>query len=93
MSTNRFSLRGRRASAQSGSPPVKRAVASGRGRPRLRYAREHAVALALIGLLLLVALPPVLVRPSGELELIATGVLTVLACVLVACICGESRRR
>ncbi len=93
MSTERLRSRDKRTGTQSGSPPVKRAVASGRGRPRLRYAREHAAALALIGLLLLVALPPVLVRPSGEVELIATGVLTLLACVLVVFICGESRRR
>ena len=47
------------------------------------------MALALIGM---IALPPVLVTPSGEVELIATGAVTLLACVLVAAICCESRR-
>jgi hypothetical protein len=59
----------------------------------LRYLREHAVALSLIGLVALVALPPVLVSPSGALQAVATGVLTLFACVLVAAICYESLRR
>ncbi len=50
------------------------------------------MALALIGMLALIALPPVLVTPSGEVELIATGAVTLLACVLVAAICCECRR-
>ena len=60
--------------------------------PWLRFLREHAVALSLIGLLVLVALPPALVNPSGALQLIATGALTIFACVLVAVICYESLR-
>jgi hypothetical protein len=44
-------------------------------------------------MLALIALPPVLVTPSGEVELVATGVLTLFACVLVAVICYESLRR
>lgn len=59
----------------------------------LRFLREHAVALSLIGLLVLVALPPALVNPSGTLQVIATGAVTIVACVLVAAICYESLRR
>lgn len=59
----------------------------------VRFLREHAVALSLIGLLVLVALPPALVSPSGALQAIASGVLTTFACVLVAAICYESLRR
>jgi hypothetical protein len=61
--------------------------------PWLRFLREHAVALSLIGLFALVALPPALVSPSGALQVIATGALTIFACVLVAAICYESLRR
>ena len=64
--------------------------------PRFRwlcFLREHAVALSLIGLFALVALPPALVSPSGALQVIATGALTIFACVLVAAICYESLRR
>jgi hypothetical protein len=59
----------------------------------VRFLREHAVALSLIGLLALVVLPPTLVSPSGIPEAIATGVLTLFACVLVAAICYQSLRR
>jgi hypothetical protein len=61
--------------------------------PRLRLVREHAMALSLIGLLFLVALPPALVSPSGALQVIATGAVTIFACVLVAAICYEGLRR
>jgi len=53
--------------------------------------REHAVALVL-AMLALIALAPVLVTPSGDLELIATGAVTLFACVLVAVIYGSLRR-
>jgi hypothetical protein len=65
-----------RACPKSRVPVMSRACAAGLGRPcrpRLRYLREHAVVLALIRLLALIALPPALVTPSGEVELIATG--------------------
>ncbi len=63
--------------------------------PRLpvRFLREHAVAFSLIGLLTLVALPPALVSPSGALQAVATGVLSLVACAFVAAICLESLRR
>lgn len=67
-----------------------------KGAPRLsrvRFLREHAVALSLIGLLVLVALPPALVSPSGALQAVSTGVLSLCACVLVAAICFESLGR
>jgi len=41
----------------------------------------------------LIALPPAVLVPSGEIELVATGAATLLACVLVALICYESLRR
>jgi len=69
------------------------AASQSRRRPRLPYLREHGVALALIGLLALIALPPAVLTPSGEVELIATGALTLLACGLVAFICYETLRR
>ncbi|MFZ1155402.1 MAG: hypothetical protein WAN93_10905 [Solirubrobacteraceae bacterium] len=63
-------------------------------RPRwLCYLRDHAVALAVIGMVVLIALPPVLITPSGALQLLATGAVTLLGCVLVALICYESLRR
>jgi hypothetical protein len=61
--------------------------------PWLRFLREHAVALSLIGLFALVVLPLVIVSPSGSLQVIAAGALTIFACVLVAAICYESLRR
>lgn len=61
--------------------------------PRLRYLRAHAVVFALIGLLAFVALPPALVAPAGEIEVVATGAASLLGCVLVAVICYESLRR
>jgi hypothetical protein len=84
-----------RARPKSRVPPTRKTRAAGQGasrpsRPRLR---GRALALALIGMLALIALPPVLVTPSGEVELIATGALTLFACVLVAIICYEIRRR
>ena len=60
---------------------------------RLRYLREHAVALAVIGMVVLIALPPALIIPSGTLQLVATSAATLLGCVLVAVICYESLRR
>jgi hypothetical protein len=83
-----------RACPKSG-PAASKLSAAGRSpsRPlRLRHLREHTVALV-IAMLALIALPPVLVTPSGEVELVATGVLTLFACVLVAVICYESLRR
>lgn len=59
----------------------------------VRFLREHAVAVSLIGLFALVVLPLAIVSPSGALQAIATGVVTVFACVLVAAICYESLRR
>lgn len=60
---------------------------------RLRYLRAHAVALALIALLIFVALPPALVAPAGGIEVVATGAVSLLGCVLVGVICYESLRR
>lgn len=60
--------------------------------PRLRHLREHATTFALIGVIALVALPPLLVRPSNEAEVIATVALTALTC-LVALICWVGLRR
>jgi hypothetical protein len=74
---------------------VRKVSAAGRSParpPRLRYLREHTVAFV-IGMLALIVLAPALVTPSGEVELIATGGMTLLACVLVAVICYESLRR
>jgi len=79
-----------------GRSPSRKLGAAGQHKPRppgLRYLREHGVALALIGLLALIALPPAVLVPSGEIELVATGAATLLACVLVALICYESLRR
>lgn len=61
--------------------------------PQLRCLREHAVGLTLVGLLVLITLPPVLATPSGKVELVATGALSLLGCVLVALICHEIQRR
>src|SRR5271167_2314612 len=59
--------------------------------PVARYLREHAVALSLIGMLAIIAIPPTVATSSGP-ELIATGALTLVAGVLVALICFESLR-
>lgn len=61
--------------------------------PGPRRERVRVMALALTGLLTFIALPPALVLPSGAVELVATGVLTLLGCVLVALICHEIARR
>jgi hypothetical protein len=60
-------------------------------RSRLHHMREHAVALVL-AMLALIALAPALVTPSDDFELIATGALTLIACVLVAVIYGSLSR-
>jgi len=96
MSARRARLRDAQMCPKSGPPPAREVGAAERdtARPlRLRFLREHAMALALAGLLALVALPPALVPPSGEGELIATGALTLLACVLIAYICYVNLRR
>ena len=96
MSARRARLRDPQTCPKSGPPPARQVRAAERdtARPRrLRYLREHAMALALAGLLALVAVPPALVGPSGEGEVIATGALTVLACVLIAYICYVTLRR
>jgi len=53
--------------------------------------REHAVALV-VAMLALIALAPALVTPSNDLELIATGAVTLFACVLVVVVYGSLRR-
>ena len=60
--------------------------------PLARYLREHAVALSLIGMLAIIAIPPTVATSSGP-ALISSGALTLVACVLVALICAESSRR
>jgi hypothetical protein len=95
MSVRRSCPHDLRACPKSRVPPTRKARAATQSTsrpPRLRL-RGRAMALALIGMLALIALPPVLVTPSGEVELIATGAVTLLACVLVAAICYESLRR
>jgi hypothetical protein len=57
-----------------------------------RYLREHAVALSLIGMLAMIAIPPTIATSSGP-ELIATGALTLAAGALAARICAEGLRR
>jgi hypothetical protein len=83
-----------RACPESGVPATKKVRAAGQSspapRPRLR---ARAMALALIAMLALIVLPPALVTPSGGVQLVATGAVTLLACVLVAVICYESLRR
>lgn len=79
-----------------GCSPSRKLRAAGQRKPPppwLHYLREHGAALALIGLVALIALPPAVLAPSGETELVATGAATLLACVLVALICYESLRR
>jgi hypothetical protein len=79
-----------------GRSPSRKLAAAGQRKPRppwLRYLREHGVALAVIGLVALIALPPAVLAPSGEIELVATGAATLLACALVGLICHESLRR
>lgn len=81
---------------KGGQPPIQELTAAEQGTsrpPRLRFLRAHAVALALVGLLAFVFLPPALVAPSGGLELVATLIVTLLACALVCAICYESLRR
>jgi hypothetical protein len=53
--------------------------------------RKHAVAIVL-AMLALIALAPALVTPADDLELIATGALTLFGCVLVAAIYGSLHR-
>lgn len=60
-------------------------------RSRLHHMREHAVALV-VAMLALIALAPALVTPSTDLELIATGAVTLFACALVVVIYGSLRR-
>lgn len=60
-------------------------------RSRLHHMREHAVALV-VAMLALIALAPALVTPSNDLELIATGAVTLFACVLVVVVYGSLRR-
>ena len=76
--------------------PVSREPTAGREdshRLGLRYLREHAMRLALVGMLAIIALPPTLVVPLSGAEIIATVALTLLAGVLVASICHERLRR
>lgn len=73
--------------------PAARGLKAPRRPRRLRYLREHAVPLAVIGMVVLIALPPALITPSGGLQLVATGAVTLLGCVLIAVICYESLRR
>jgi peptidoglycan/LPS O-acetylase OafA/YrhL len=91
MRPNRAHLRDMRRCPQNVAPAARAVKASPRAR-RVRYLREHAVALAVVGIAL-IALPPVLITPSGGLQLVATGAVTLIGCVLVAAICYESLRR
>ncbi len=92
MRPDRAHLRDRTRCPQSVAPTARALNAP--CRPRwLRYLCEHAVALAVIGMVVLIALPPALITPSGALEILATGAVTLLGCVLVAVICYESLRR
>ena len=83
-----------RVCSERGLPATKKVRATGQSSPapRLRL-RRWAMALALIAMLALIFLPPALITPSGGVQLVAAGVLTLLGCVLVAVICYESRRR
>jgi hypothetical protein len=81
------------ASRAGAATSLNRRAAEPRSRqPVARYLRQHAVALSLIGMLAMIAIPPTVATSSGP-ELIATGALTLVAGVLLALICAESRRR
>jgi hypothetical protein len=59
----------------------------------VRYMREHANTLVLVGVLVMIALPPTVVIPSSSAELIVTGTVTIAAVVLAILIHHEIRRR